>query len=164
MHISESSQRCPMSSMGSKITGKSTSAQQAQNKVNIKTPHYWRLVRGIHWWVVDSPHRGSVTRIAFLGHGFIMLYLGQNLEWNKIWYTYYLRSSCTLLVGDPAIQTLYHIDKIPWVTWHCHCISLTPKNRIWKRKTPSLKLRQCHDIYTCFCALFCSTLLGPLFI
>ena len=75
--------------------------------------------------------------------------MSKNLEWNKIWYTSYLRRVCTILVCDPAIQTLYHIDKVPWVvTWYRYCIVLTSKNWICKIKTHFLKLRQCHDIFT----------------
>ena len=32
------------------------------NKVNIKVPHYWPFVRGIHRWPVDSHNRGPVLR------------------------------------------------------------------------------------------------------
>ena len=31
-------------------------------KQNIKFWHYWPFVRGINWWLVDSPHNGSVMR------------------------------------------------------------------------------------------------------
>ena len=27
-----------------------------------ESPHYWPFVRGIHWWLVTSPHKGPVTR------------------------------------------------------------------------------------------------------
>ena len=29
---------------------------------NIKALHYWPFVRGIHWWPVDSPHKGPVMQ------------------------------------------------------------------------------------------------------
>ena len=31
----------------------------------IKAPRYWPFLRGIHWWPVNSPHKGPVTRKCF---------------------------------------------------------------------------------------------------
>ena len=39
--------------------------------------HYWPLVRGIHWWPVNSPHKGSVIWKVFLCHGLVMQWVGQ---------------------------------------------------------------------------------------
>ena len=39
---------------------------------NIKAPHYWPFVRGIHQWLVDSPHKGPVMWKAFPYHDVIM--------------------------------------------------------------------------------------------
>ena len=38
----------------------------------IKAPHYRPFVRGIYRWPVDSTHKGTVTRTAFLLHNVIM--------------------------------------------------------------------------------------------
>ena len=27
-----------------------------------QSPHYWPFVRGVHWWPMNSPHKGPVTR------------------------------------------------------------------------------------------------------
>ena len=35
------------------------------NKENIKIPHYWPFIRGIHCWPVDSPHNRPAIQIAF---------------------------------------------------------------------------------------------------
>ena len=37
----------------------------AQIEENIKVPHHWAFVRGIHRWPVDSPHKGPVTQKMF---------------------------------------------------------------------------------------------------
>ena len=42
------------------------------NKGNIKVQHYWPFVRGIHQWLVDSPHKGPVTWKAFPCHDIMM--------------------------------------------------------------------------------------------
>ena len=34
-------------------------------KENIKTPHYWPFVRGIHWWLQDSTYKGPVMQKVF---------------------------------------------------------------------------------------------------
>ena len=50
---------------------KSTAAQMFVEQVvqtikgNIKAPSYWPFVRGIHQWMVDSPHKGPVTQKVF---------------------------------------------------------------------------------------------------
>ena len=37
-----------------------------------KILHYWPIVRGIHWWPMDSPHKGPVTRETFPYHDIMM--------------------------------------------------------------------------------------------
>ena len=56
-----------MSAMASQTTGVSIvySFVQARIKEYIKAPRYWLLVRGIHWWPVNSPHIGSVNLKCF---------------------------------------------------------------------------------------------------
>ena len=46
--------------------------KQTDNWENIKDPHYWPFVRGIHWLPVDSLHKGSVMLKAFPYQGIIM--------------------------------------------------------------------------------------------
>ena len=41
----------------SKITGNSNVCL-----ANTKAAHYWLSVRGIRWWMVDSPHKGPINR------------------------------------------------------------------------------------------------------
>ena len=38
---------------------------QVQIKENMKAPCYWPFVQGIHWWLVNSPHKWPVTRKMF---------------------------------------------------------------------------------------------------
>ena len=38
---------------------------QSMDQENIKVPHYWAFVRGIHWSPVDSPHKGPVKQAVF---------------------------------------------------------------------------------------------------
>ena len=38
---------------------------QANNKGNTKALCHWLFVRGIHWWPVDSPHKGLEMPIRF---------------------------------------------------------------------------------------------------
>ena len=47
------------------ITGNLTvcsTACSANNKENVKAPCYWSIVRGIHWSLVDSPHKETVIQ------------------------------------------------------------------------------------------------------
>ena len=47
---------------------------QAQIKENIKAPcHRQIFVMEIHWWPVDSPHEGAITRKMFPFDGVIMI-------------------------------------------------------------------------------------------
>ena len=46
------------------ITGNLTlcpTVLQANIKENIKVPYYWPFVRGIHHWLVDSPHKRTTS-------------------------------------------------------------------------------------------------------
>ena len=43
------------------------------NKENIIPPHYWPLVKGIHRWSVNSPHKRPVIWNVFPYHGVIMV-------------------------------------------------------------------------------------------
>ena len=71
------------------------------NKENSKTPQYCPSWRGIHWWLVYSPHKGPVMQQAFpiydintlrpRQHGrhfadvtFKLIFLNENL-WISIW-------------------------------------------------------------------------------
>ena len=45
---------------------------QANNKEVMLAPHYWPFVRGIHWWPVDSPHKGPVMWKALPCHDVFM--------------------------------------------------------------------------------------------
>ena len=38
---------------------------EANNDKNIQISHYWPIVKGIQWWPVDSPHKGTVKWNAF---------------------------------------------------------------------------------------------------
>ena len=38
----------------------------------VRAPHHWPLVRGIHWRLVDSPHKGRVIQEAFPRYCVIM--------------------------------------------------------------------------------------------
>ena len=38
---------------------------QENDKGNTKALHYWHFVRGIHQWLVDSPHKSPVIRKRF---------------------------------------------------------------------------------------------------
>ena len=41
---------------------------QADIKGNVKAPHHWPFVKGIHRWLVDSPHKAPVMRKVFPFH------------------------------------------------------------------------------------------------
>ena len=43
-----------------------------------QSPHYWPFVRGIHQWLVDSPHKGPVTWKAFPCRDVIMQWIHPN--------------------------------------------------------------------------------------
>ena len=45
--------------------------QQLARAGNIKAPHYWLFVTGIHRWPVDFPRKGTVMWKAFPCHGVI---------------------------------------------------------------------------------------------
>ena len=61
-------QRCQMTVMSSRITGQQTVCltfgSDKQHR-NIKGPYYRPFVKGIHWWWVDSSHKGTVTQNTF---------------------------------------------------------------------------------------------------
>ena len=37
-------------------------AHTGKMQENINTPHYWSLMRRIHWWPMDSPHKGPAMQ------------------------------------------------------------------------------------------------------
>ena len=43
-----------------------------------QSQHYWPFVRGIHQWLVDSPHKGPVNQKAFPLHDVIMCKLSNS--------------------------------------------------------------------------------------
>ena len=43
------------------------------NKRNITAPHNWPFVKGIHRWLLDSPHKEPLIEKAFPCHDVIML-------------------------------------------------------------------------------------------
>ena len=54
--------------MTSRVTGDSSVCSAVCSdwqQRNIKGPRYCPFVRGIHWWFVVSPHKGTVTRETF---------------------------------------------------------------------------------------------------
>ena len=64
-------QCCHISITMSQITGNLTVCSevfQSNNKGCIKAPHHWPFVKGIHWWPVDSPHKGPVMWKVFSYH------------------------------------------------------------------------------------------------
>ena len=46
--------------------------------------HNWPFVKGIHWWLVDSPHKGPVMCQAFPRH-YIIMQCVYCLEWYSAW-------------------------------------------------------------------------------
>ena len=61
-------QRCQMTVMSSRITGQQTvclTFGSDKQHINIKGPYYRPFVKGIHWWRVDSSHKGTVTQNTF---------------------------------------------------------------------------------------------------
>ena len=65
-----------MGDMAFQITGNLTIQMlvQANNKGNIKTLLYWPFVRGIHRWLVDSPHKGPVMQKTVPYHDGTMMH------------------------------------------------------------------------------------------
>ena len=47
---------------------------QAINKGHIKGVYYWhvKVAKGIQWWPVDSPHKGTIMQKAFLCHDVVV--------------------------------------------------------------------------------------------
>ena len=41
---------------------------QQSAQADIKAPHHWCFVKGIHRWLVDTPHKGPVMRKRFKCH------------------------------------------------------------------------------------------------
>ena len=54
-----------MSVLGCHLTSNSTFcsiAHTGKMQENINIPHYWSLMRRIHWWPMDSPHKGPAMQ------------------------------------------------------------------------------------------------------
>ena len=49
------------------------------NQRNIKTLYYWPFVRGIQWWLMDSPDNGPVMQKVFPWHDIIMVLLNAHI-------------------------------------------------------------------------------------
>ena len=62
-------------SLAALITSNSTVVEliQANTKESMKTSYYWPFVRGIHWWLVDSPYKRPVMQKALPWHNVIMI-------------------------------------------------------------------------------------------
>ena len=58
-------------------------------------PYYWPFVRGICCLPVDSPHKASAIRIAFLCHA-ATWQKWNFIWWQKCYYIQYTMSSCTI--------------------------------------------------------------------
>ena len=108
-----------MSAITSQITGSRLLTQpfvQAQIKENIKAPRL-AFVGGIHWWPVNSPHKGPVTRKMFPFDGVIMV----RFAWN-------LGRICTykyMIIYHHASYSMdktscYHVTKIFRLVWRTH--------------------------------------------
>ena len=41
---------------------------------NIRAPHHWPFLMRIHWWPMDSPHKGSVIRYSIPLKHYLMGY------------------------------------------------------------------------------------------
>ena len=83
---------------------------QANIKGNTKGPHYWPIVRGIHWSLVDSPHNGPVMWKAFPCHDGIMPY-----SLSSIYQKYIISAFSnfrTIVIDDKGWHILTF--KVPW--------------------------------------------------
>ena len=69
---------------------------QAQIKENIKAPRYWSFVRGIHQLLVNSPHKGPVTRKIFSFDYVIML-----SEYMRIGKFHVVCQQCSVFMTQP---------------------------------------------------------------
>ena len=69
-------QWCHMVVGASQIEKSAQQFTQSNTKYDIKDPHNWPFVRGIHRWPVDSPHKGAVTRKKFPRHDIIVFFSG----------------------------------------------------------------------------------------
>ena len=73
-----------MSLMASVITGEITVCSTVCSGVHqriIEAPCHWPFVRGIHPWLVDSPHKGPVTLNVF-PLGDIIMHFYRRMVWN----------------------------------------------------------------------------------
>ena len=75
---------------------------QANSKGNIEAPYYWPFQRGIHWWPVDSSHKGAP--MFFSCHDVIeRRYL---LWWSHTWTSSFAVLSWFLHAPAPSVWVL----------------------------------------------------------
>ena len=81
------------------------------NKGNTKAAYYWPFVRGIHWFLVDSPHETPVTWKTFPCHDVIVPHLPSKSTFRIICFTCdvvvsifsdFMTSKSSLLVMAPS--------------------------------------------------------------
>ena len=90
-------------------------------KENIKTPHYWPFVRGIHWSPVDSPHKWSVMWKSFPWDDIIMLFL-------LLWCSEYGIWQAAMPVGEHG--GLLETDESRHISWRTSTLWMKQELRI----------------------------------
>ena len=92
-----------------------STAYMANNKRNIKYPHYWVLVNGIHQSLVDPPFKGPVMRKALAYHDVSI----------KHTYTMIRTSSVVITLGDNSTyeptnnKAVGHLKRLGLIAHQC---------------------------------------------
>ena len=78
------------------------------------TGHYWSFVMGIHWWPVDSHHKGPVTQKTLLCHDIIIIVMPSNICWYTSisnpklqWFIQHVQTSSAFMTPRNLVITAY---------------------------------------------------------
>ena len=121
---------------------------QAHNNENSKAPYYWALLRGIHQWLVDSPHKWPVILKLFsCDHGIMWEMIRSVLLWvPSLWATLNRPWHDTKVVCVDSFATsmdthcrgeLYiKIMKLEWKEWEIRARHISLSNSPGRVKVP----------------------------
>ena len=110
-----------MSTMSSQITGVSTlclTVCSDADQRNHQNSASLAFVKEIHWWPVDSTHKGPVTRKMFPFDDVIVVYNGQNYLWAVALPVKW--SVCELWWNFPVSKKKLCDARAPWLYYTLH--------------------------------------------
>ena len=97
-----------------------------------KHSYHWPFVRGIHWWPVDSPHKGPVMcrALSWRHHGSSALFSVCGSQTINTHYASIRQSPAKLPTTDQPCQIqhclpYYMMCRYPWRSWHSKCQDIT---------------------------------------